>query len=56
MAEIALCSIIHAMKEEGLVAIARKVYCANAAPVLGALFPRISSKYEVRFLEVSDHK
>jgi hypothetical protein len=51
-AEVALYSLIHALNDEGLVAIARKVYRVNTAPVLGALFPRVSSKYEVRFLEV----
>lgn len=45
-AEVALSSLIHALNDEGLVAIARKVYRVNTAPVLGALFPRVSSKYE----------
>ncbi|PNF22251.1 X-ray repair cross-complementing protein 5 [Cryptotermes secundus] len=45
-AEVALSSLIHALNDEGLVAIARKVYRVNTAAVLGALFPRVSSKYE----------
>jgi len=51
-ADVALSSLIHALNDEGLVAIARKVYRANATPVLGALFPRISSKYEVWLLGI----
>ncbi|KDR13452.1 X-ray repair cross-complementing protein 5 [Zootermopsis nevadensis] len=45
-AEVALSSLIHALDEEKLVAIARKVYRINTKPVLGALFPRIASEYE----------
>uniref|UniRef100_A0A2Z5TTK7 ATP-dependent DNA helicase II subunit 2 n=1 Tax=Reticulitermes speratus TaxID=60591 RepID=A0A2Z5TTK7_9NEOP len=45
-AEIALSSLIQALKEEGLVAIARRVYNRNSNPVLGVMFPRISSEYE----------
>jgi hypothetical protein len=40
------------LKDEELVAIARKVYRVNTVPVLGALFPRLSSKYEVRLMEI----
>jgi len=35
------------MKKEELVAIARKVYRQDLNPVLGVMFPRITSKYEV---------
>jgi len=50
--QIALSSLIHALKEEGLVAIARKVYRRDLNPVLGVMFPRITPKYEVKLVEV----
>jgi len=45
--QIALSALIHALKKEELVAIARKVYRRDLNPVIGVMFPRTTPKYEV---------
>ncbi|GFO44853.1 X-ray repair cross-complementing protein 5-like [Plakobranchus ocellatus] len=48
-AAVALSALINALYETNCVAIARRVYAANSAPRLGALFPHIKAKYECLF-------
>lgn len=51
-AAVALSALIQALVELDMVAITRRIYNKNSNPVMGALFPEVTKKYEVSVIEL----